>query len=43
MSQKGAVFDEILYKQLLDLRKKVAKQAGVAHGWWPGGKDWVPI
>ena len=29
MSQKGAVFDEILYKQLLDLRKKVAKQAGV--------------
>lgn len=29
LNQKGAVFDEILYKQLIDLRKKVAKEAGV--------------
>jgi ATP-dependent DNA helicase RecQ len=29
LSQKGAAFDELLYSQLIDLRRKVAKQAGV--------------
>lgn len=29
LSQKGAAFDELLYGQLIDLRRKVAKQAGV--------------
>jgi ATP-dependent DNA helicase RecQ len=29
LNQKGAAFDEVLYAQLLELRRKVAKQAGV--------------
>jgi ATP-dependent DNA helicase RecQ len=29
LNQRGAVFDEALYTQLLELRKRVAKQAGV--------------
>ncbi|MEY5000831.1 MAG: hypothetical protein RLZZ211_867 [Bacteroidota bacterium] len=29
LTQKGAAFDEVLYSQLLELRRKVAKQEGV--------------
>ncbi|MFN9958070.1 MAG: HRDC domain-containing protein, partial [bacterium] len=29
LTQKGAAFDEVLYAQLLELRRKVAKQEGV--------------